>query len=395
MKIGKTTSGLACVSLLMVAGVAYATQPPCATSDSSESTACGSGALLNNNPSMGGNENSALGYQALNANISGGSNTTTGAYSMLRNTSGSNNTADGFGALYTNTSGDSNTASGFQALYSNTTGYGNNAVGSQVLYTNTSGYFNNAVGFDALFTNTTGYNNNALGSYALSSDTTGHGNTAIGANALLNVTTGIRNIGLGNNAGTNLVAGSYNVDIGWGADGGVDETGVIRIGDPTYATATYITGISGSVVTGAAVYVTSSGQLGVLASSERFKTDIAPMRSDEKLQQLRPVSFHLRTDPQGTVQYGLIAEEVDKVYPELVIRDQAGQIQGVRYDELAPILLSEIQRQRERIVADRDELNSEEARRESELGELRQQMAQIQESNRAMQALLAKLSQLN
>jgi predicted nuclease with TOPRIM domain len=95
------------------------------------------------------------------------------------------------------------------------------------------------------------------------------------------------------------------------------------------------------------------------------------------------------------MQYGLIAEEVDKVYPELVIRDQGGQIQGVRYDELAPILLSEIQRQRQQIAADKEELTSEEARRESELTELRQEMAQIRESNRTMQATLAKLSQLD
>jgi hypothetical protein len=392
----KVLTYIAWASLLTIAEASYATQPPCATSDGSDNTACGSNALSNNNPSMGGDGNSGFGYDALDANTTGGSNTAAGAYSLLGNTSGSNNTAAGYGALYTNTSGNSNTASGFQTLYFNTTGYGNNTVGSQALYTNTSGYFNNAVGYDALYVNTTGYNNNALGSYALSSDTIGHGNTAIGANALLNVTTGIRNIGLGNNAGTNLVAGSYNVDIGWGAEGGVDETGVVRIGDPTYATATYMAGISGSVITGAAVYVTSSGQLGVLASSERYKTDIAPMAlSDEKLQQLRPVSFHLKTDPQGAMQYGLIAEEVDKVYPELVIRDQGGQIQGVRYDELAPILLSEIQRQRQQIAADKEELTSEEARRESELTELRQEMAQIRESNRTMQATLAKLSQLD
>jgi hypothetical protein len=88
--------------------------------------------------------------------------------------------------------------------------------------------------------------------------------------------------------------------------------------------------------------VTSSGQLGVLASSERYKTAITPMgENTKKLEQLRPVSFHLKTDPKGAVQYGLIAEEVDKVYPELVIRDDTGKIQGVRYDELAPMLLNE------------------------------------------------------
>jgi hypothetical protein len=107
-----------------------------------------------------------------------------------------------------------------------------------------------------------------------------------------------------------------------------------------------IAGIENSKVTGAAVYVTSSGELGVLASSERYKTAIAPMgTTTENLQQLRPVSFHLKSDPNGEVQYGLIAEEVAKVYPELVIRDAAGTVQGVRYDELAPMLLNEVQKQ--------------------------------------------------
>ena len=99
-------------------------------------------------------------------------------------------------------------------------------------------------------------------------------------------------------------------------------------------------------VTGAAVYVTSTGQLGVLASSERYKTAVTSMGSrTEKLRQLRPVTFHLKTDPKGDVQYGLIAEEVAKVYPELVIRDSAGRVEGVRYEELAPMLLNEVQRQ--------------------------------------------------
>jgi hypothetical protein len=124
----------------------------------------------------------------------------------------------------------------------------------------------------------------------------------------------------------------------------------IRIGTPGTHSATYIAGISGTHVTGAPVYVTSSGQLGVLASSERYKTGIAAMSgSTEKLQQLRPVTFHLKTDPRGPVQYGLIAEEVARVYPELVIRNDAGRIEGVRYDELAPMLLNELQQEHQRL----------------------------------------------
>ena len=127
-------------------------------------------------------------------------------------------------------------------------------------------------------------------------------------------------------------------------------------------------------MTGAAVYVTSSGQLGVLASSERYKTAIVPMgENTNKLQQLRPVSFHLKTDPNGALQYGLIAEEVAKVYPELVIRDAAGKIQGVRYDELAPMLLNEVQQQQD------------------QLRDIKRQVAELKQINEAMQAAISKL----
>jgi hypothetical protein len=127
---------------------------------------------------------------------------------------------------------------------------------------------------------------------------------------------------------------------------------VIRIGTQGTQTKTYVAGISDAQITGAAVYVTSSGRLGVLASSERYKTAITPMGANtEKLPLLRPVSFHLKSDPAGAVQYGLIAEEVDKVYPELVIRDDTGKIQGARYDELAPMLLNQMQHERKETTA--------------------------------------------
>ena len=133
-------------------------------------------------------------------------------------------------------------------------------------------------------------------------------------------------------------------------------------------------GISNSKITGSAVYVTSSGQLGVLASSERYKTAIAPMGGNtEKLQQLRPVTFHLKSDPGGAVQYGLIAEEVDKVYPELVIRDDRGVIQGVRYDELAPMLLNEMQQEN------------------VQLHEVQAQLAALKQSNDVLQAAMRQM----
>jgi hypothetical protein len=131
------------------------------------------------------------------------------------------------------------------------------------------------------------------------------------------------------------------------------------------------------------VYVTSTGQLGVLASSQRYKTDITPIgAAAEKLAALRPVSFHLKSDPHGTLQYGLIAEEVDQVYPELVIRDEAGKIQGVRYDELAPMLVSEMQQQRR--------VNAGQA---AQIGELQQQLALKQQQLDAQAARLGNIQQ--
>ncbi|HMD72505.1 MAG TPA: tail fiber domain-containing protein, partial [Steroidobacteraceae bacterium] len=156
---------------------------------------------------------------------------------------------------------------------------------------------------------------------------------------------------------------------------------------------------SGSQVTGAAVYVTSLGQLGVLASSERYKTDITPIGATAgKLEQLRPVSFHLKTDPTGALQYGLIAEEVFKVFPELVIRDGSGKIQGVRYEELAPMLLSEVQQQQATISAQADEIRDLKqqqqdkfAAQSDQLNQLQQQFTQLQDINRQMQGALEAL----
>ena len=193
-----------------------------------------------------------------------------------------------------------------------------------------------------LVANTTANSNTGIGTYALTANTTGGGNTAAGQGALASNTTGYRNLAMGYQAGFNLTTGSNNIDIG--NVGVAAEGNTIRIG--AAQTKTYIAGIYGTPVTGSAVYISSTGQLGVVTSSERFKTAIASMGSNtEKLQRLRPVTFHLKTDPTGALQYGLIAEEVANVYPELVIRDDKGRIDGVRYDELAPMLLNEVQQQ--------------------------------------------------
>ena len=356
----------------------------------SNNTASGYHTLVENTT---GSYNTALGLAALLLNTTGGNNTASGAYALLVNTTGDNNTASGVEALFSNTTANGNTASGYRALKANTTGANNAAFGGSALqynvegsentasgafslYSNTTGNYNAASGFEALFANTTASNNTASGYRALYFTTTGVDNTAIGFRALLSNTTGLNNIAIGANAGY-AVTGSNNIDIG--STGSAGESGVIRIGGPSQ-TAVHIAGISSVHLTGSPVYVAANGQLGVLASSERYKTEIASMGgSTQKLHELRPVSFHLKSDPKGAVQYGLIAEEVAKVFPELVIRDDAGTIQGVRYDELAPMLLNEVQQQQKKVAA-----------QASQLGELKQQVAALQELTHAMQVALAE-----
>ena len=314
----------------------------CVTSDDAGDTACGTNALHSDTT---GYDNTASGLFALYLNTTGQYNTAAGAAALEANTTGNNNTASGYQALASNTTGFNNNAAGFESLNSNTTEYQNNAMGVQALYSNTTADNNNAMGFGALFKNTTGFGNSAVGSQALYDNTTGYLNDAIGYLALNHNTTGFSTVAIGVEAGFNQTTGHDNIYIS--NSGVAAEIGVTRIGTPSTQTSAYIAGIENSKVTGSAVYVTSGGQLGVLASSERYKTAIVPLgdANTEKLKQLRPVSFHLKTDPKGAVQYGLIAEEVDKVYPELVIRDNAGKIQGVRYEELAPMLLNEVKHQ--------------------------------------------------
>jgi hypothetical protein len=333
-------------------------------------TALGMGALMRNST---GSHNSATGLYSLYGNKAGSWNTATGQGSMVGNNSGNYNTAMGARALHGNQAGSLNASLGYESLYENRNGSQNVAVGAYALKngligspsTGTSSSYNVAVGAFALYNNTTaavagdntavgfkvlysnaGINNTAQGYEALTANTTGTYGTAVGYQALINSQSGLANIGIGPLAGQNIVHGELNIDIGsWGA---ADESNTVRIGIPGYHRNVYIAGIATSQVTGAQVVVTPSGQLGVLASSERYKTDVRPLDSDaDRLSQLRPVSFHLKSEPGGAVQYGLIAEEVDKVYPELVIRDLEGRVQGVRYDELAPMLLHEVQRQQQ------------------------------------------------
>jgi hypothetical protein len=310
--------------------------------------------------SEAGAENFSLGPGALGIISKGSQNTATGFSAAASLSTGSYDTAFGAYALNADTGG-SNSALGAWALASNTTGVFNTAVGLETLYGNLGGAGNTAVGYGAMYTGTSGSYNAALGYLALGANTssaalTGSYNVGLGYASLFNATSASRNIGIGFQAGMNIVAGSDNIDIG-NPGGSAAENGAIRIGARGAQTSAFIQGISTTAVTGAAVYVTSSGQLGVLKSSERYKTDVAAMGgASGRLEDLRPVTFKYRDDEQGATQYGLIAEEVARIYPDLVVRDAQGRIDGVRYEELAPMLLNELQKQRKALAAQAQEL---------------------------------------
>jgi hypothetical protein len=254
----------------------------------------------------------------------------------------SRNTAVGGAALFSDTSGFENTAVGALALWSNTTGYLNTAIGDNALFGNTVGFQNTAIGGLALVNNITGNVNIAIGSLALYGNSTGGGNTAVGEQALFDNQSGNYNIALGYAAGTRTT-GSNNIVIG---DNGVEgESNTLRIGGGGFTgptTAAFIAGISGTAVVGDAVVVDGNGQLGTVASSARFKKNIKPMdKTSEAILGLKPVSFQYRSDSKGTPQFGLIAEEVAKVNPDLVVRNRNDEIYSVRYEAVNAMLLNE------------------------------------------------------
>src|ERR1700687_1034178 len=235
-----------------------------------------------------------------------------------------------------------NTAEGDNALFSLTTGFDNTAIGNSALFSNISSD-NTAIGAAALFSNTTGNNETATGFAALFSNTIGLYNTANGAVALAFNTTGGRNIALGSLAGVNLTTGSNNIDIGNGGMAG--EANTIRIGTIGTQQATLIAGISGATVAGGVgVIVDTNGHLGTVVSSERFKAEIKPMdKASEAILALKPVTFRYKheLDPKGIPQFGLVAEQVEKVNPDLVARDAKGEGYTVRYEAVNAMLLNE------------------------------------------------------
>ena len=333
-------------------------------------TATGAAALLVNST---GHNNTAMGFLALASNAIGSFNTASGVHSLFSNTGGNANTATGNSALANNDTGSFNTATGQVALRSNTTGSGNTAIGDEALFSNTTAGDNTATGFGALFSNTTGGSNIAMGPQSLYSNTEGSSNTAIGAQALSNNTTGNENttigyqaIAINTNGSSNTAIGIYalsdstgNSNTALGQRAGIGVTtadNVICIGTPgaNVSNSCYVGGIAGQTVGlgGSACYVDNDGKLGVFLSARRFKTDIADMDdASDGLLALRPVTFHYKPDLEktGIPQFGLVAEEVAKVNPDLVTHDAKGNLSTVRYEAVNAMLLNEFLKEHRKV----------------------------------------------
>jgi len=291
-------------------------------------TAIGAGALLVNTA----DNNTATGTGALLSNTTGVASTANGAFALFNDTTGAGNTGSGYQALFSNQTGANNAAYGYTALYNNTDSF-NSAFGSQTLVFDTTGDDNTAVGYQALVLNTTGSGNTATGVQALFHNTTGLNNVAVGNGALFN-NTGGSNTALGSSAGLFATTGAGNVYIG-----------ASMVGVAGESNACYIASIFGQTsASGIPVLIGSDNRLGTATSSKRFKDGIKPMdKASEALLALKPVTFRYKKgiDPQGIPQFGLVAEDVEKVNPDLVVRDKEGRPYTVRYDAVNAMLLNE------------------------------------------------------
>ncbi len=323
-----------------------------------QNTAMGSMALINNtdgsfNTASGyhalygntlGNTNTAVGNEALSANSTGSANTAAGSGALFNNTVGTENTSLGFGTMVNNTAGSYNTASGTNALERNTTGDFNTASGGYAMYQNTVGYNNAAHGFEALTANTGGWYNTASGYDALYANTNGYLNTAVGSQTLYGNTTGTYNIALGSGAGSFLTSGDNNIYIGNG--GTATESGTVRIGTFNTHTRVFMSGVLGVTGAGVLMQVYPDGQIGSVSSSARYKDEIRDMaEASSALMKLRPVTFRFKGQTDSARQFGLVAEEVEDVLPELVVRNADGEVEAVQYHEMPAMLLNELQKQ--------------------------------------------------
>jgi hypothetical protein len=317
--------------------------------------------------------NTAEGQNALFSLTNGGFNTAVGYLSLRSNTTGPYNTALGAGALSSNITGDGNTADGVLALFSNLTGGANTATGINALFSNTVGSDNTGTGLGALTFNTAGDNNTATG-YGALGNSTGSSNTALGAFAGADVTTASNVICIGFDVRGNNVDNSC-----------------------------YIGNIFGDTSSGGtAVFVNSNGRLGTMTSSRRFKEEIKPMdKASEALLALKPVSFRYKKeiDPQRIPQFGLVAEEVEKVNPDLIVRDKEGKAYSVRYDQVNAMLLNEFLKEHEKVdeqQASISELNTRLARQDAIIAQQQKSFqSQLAKQEKQMEALALGLQKVS
>jgi hypothetical protein len=359
-------------------------------------TAEGQNALLS---LTGGGYNTAVGWFSLESLTTGTFNTAVGAGTLVLNTA-DNNTATGAGALFSNVTGGANTANGAFALFSNTafnnTAVGafalqfstaanqNTAVGAFALRSTTTGAGNTAMGFEAMQDNTTGSLNTAIGDGALINNETGFYNTATGDGALKFNTTGFRNTAIGDDAGRDQTTGSDNVYVGQGMFGVAGENN-----------ACYIKSIFGQTsANGVPVLINSSNRLGTTTSSRRFKEEIKPMEQvSEVLFALKPVTFCYKKeiDPARTSQLGLIAEDVEKVSPNLVVRDKEGKPYSVRYDQVNAMLLNEFLKEHRKVQEQEATIAQLKANDVAQLKEIKALAATLKEQASQIQKVSAQL----
>jgi hypothetical protein len=310
-----------------------------------------------------------------------GGNTAEGQAALLSLTTGGFNTAVGFFSLRSDTTGAFNTATGAGTLLANTAN-NNTATGAAALLSNTIGIGNTADGFGALVVNTTGGGNTAIGTSALRSNTDGDGNTAVGAFALQNNTTGMNNTVIGTASGANIVTANNVICIGPFLPG------------ENVNNSCYIGSIFGQISnSGTAVLINSDGKLGTPTSSRRFKDDIKPMnKASELILALRPVTFHYKKeiDPRSIPQFGLVAEDVEKVNPDLIVRDKEGKPYSVRYEAINAMLLNEFLKEHRK----NEEQEATIARQQKQIkvltAGLQKVSAQIEANERASHAIAEK-----
>ncbi|MDB6038342.1 MAG: hypothetical protein JWM99_2183, partial [Verrucomicrobiales bacterium] len=283
-----------------------------------------------------------------------------------------------------NTSGINNTGHGMQTLRANTTGNNNTANGLDALWANTTGSNNTANGFSALVNSVIGSYNTASGVSALQ-NSNGNNNTADGYEALRDIRTGENNIAVGYQAGLYLTNRSFNIHIG--NPGVADDDNTIRLGTKNIQTQTFIAGISGATVaSGVAVYVDANGHLGTLTSSARYKREIQSMDdASAVLFSLKPVTFLYKSelDPQEIPQFGLVAEDVEQIDPDLVARDDKNQIYTVRYEAVNAMLLNEFLKQHRQV-----------GKQNTEIENLKEKSAEIQTLKAQNDSLAKRLSVL-